>query len=399
MNIEKKFIEICQFIKKHETLIQTEVLELYPFTHLKNYELWIEDFQSLSDEKLIRLESLCDITHIKSDEYKIFLNQIKELLDIPFLKRKETQNIRIPKSLSRKLTLKKQHEILALAPIIENLSPKNLVDIGSGAGHLSSLLVHEQDVTSLCIDANEEYQKIGLKKLARENPKVLEKIKFKKLTIADAALKELKVNNSCLIGLHTCGDLSVCLVKNFHPPQFKSLVNLGCCYHKLTLDNLNLSIVAKKNGINLSYHALTMASKSYKKLDKKDFIFRERVKSYRYTIHLFMQEILKIEFKTLGNAKKEIYENSFINYVRTFLPEARNISDKVIEDFYMNKQQVISHIMYFGLIRSQMARVVELYIILDRALYLQENNKKVKVSEIFDKNISPRNYAIIATNN
>jgi hypothetical protein len=327
------------------------------------------------------------------------LNQIKDLLKVPSFKNEHDRDMDIPKSLLRKLTLKKQHELLALAPIINKLSPKILVDIGGGAGHLSSYLVHDQDRTSICVDANKEYQKIGVKKLEREDPKTLKKITFKNLEITDASLKELEVHSSCLLGLHTCGDLSVCLVKNFNTPQFKSFLNLGCCYHKLSTENLNLSHSAKANGLRLSYQALTMASKSYKKLTVEDFQFRKRVKSYRYTIHLFMQEVLGIEFKTLGNAKKQAYEDSFRSYVRAFLPEANNISDEAIEEFYKGKQQVISHIMDFGLIRSQMAKVVELYIILDRAIYLQEKNMSVEVCEVFDKKISPRNYAIIATAN
>jgi hypothetical protein len=40
--------------------------------------------------------------------------------------------------------------------------------------------------------------------------------------------------NTLLVGLHACGDLSSLIIKNFvASPNSKSLINFGCCYHKL----------------------------------------------------------------------------------------------------------------------------------------------------------------------
>jgi hypothetical protein len=49
------------------------------------------------------------------------------------------------------------------------------------------------------------------------------------------------------------------------------------------------------------------------------------------------------------------------------------------------------------LIRWQIGRALELYLLLDRAIYLEENNYTAILAEFFSENISPRNIGILAT--
>ena len=49
-----------------------------------------------------------------------------------------------------------------------------------------------------------------------------------------------------------------------------------------------------------------------------------------------------------------------------------------------------------NIIRWQFGRAIELWILLDRACYLQENKNEVIIGEYFDENISPRNIGIYA---
>jgi len=49
-----------------------------------------------------------------------------------------------------------------------------------------------------------------------------------------------------------------------------------------------------------------------------------------------------------------------------------------------------------GLIRNALGRALEIYLLLDRAIYLEEQGYKVKVEEFFDEELSPRNIGITA---
>lgn len=74
---------------------------------------------------------------------------------------------------------------------------------------------------------------------------------FKELCVTDVAfeiqvesvvnewLNELEEDESsslCLIGLHSCGDLSPVMMKLFlNIPRFRSLLLVSCCYHRMQL--------------------------------------------------------------------------------------------------------------------------------------------------------------------
>ena len=52
-----------------------------------------------------------------------------------------------------------------------------------------------------------------------------------------------------------------------------------------------------------------------------------------------------------------------------------------------------------NIIRWQFGRAIEKLIILDRAMFLEENNYKVTWGELFNEEVSPRNIGLYAEKN
>jgi hypothetical protein len=59
-------------------------------------------------------------------------------------------------------------------------------------------------------------------------------------------------------------------------------------------------------------------------------------------------------------------------------------------------QVMIQRMLAAGLIRNALGRVLEVYLQLDRAIYLEEMGYTVQVEEFFDEELSPRNIGITA---
>ena len=387
MDIEKRFAAIQNFLNKHIKLVNNEVLELNQ-DELTSYFDWMNELKKLNTTELISLESDYDTTKIKASSFVDFIKTVFNLIAIP---KQEDSTNKIPKSLNRKLSLKKQHELKQIRDLIKE--DHYFVDIGSGAGHLSSYLVSGNESTSLCLDVEKNYQDIGKEKLAKYAPEILKKIEFKTVLV-DKNTKLKIPSKSYLLGLHTCGDLSPHLINIYlSKKEFDSFLNFGCCYHKLSSNHFNLS---KTASFPLNKFSLTLAAKSYKTLLKDDFLKRKAVKDYRYVLHYLMQEKFQDDFTTVGNGHKNDYNGEFCDYVYKYYPKARMLSKEELNTFFeLNKKQAWE-VQLFGIIRSLLSRVVELYIILDRALYLQENQVKVEIIESFNKDLSPRNIAIRA---
>lgn len=386
MNLEKRFIAIKDFLLKHQYLHEREVLERDDFQQ-SPYHFWAQEVQKLSPTKRITLENELDIRAPLSESYSQFLKQIRELCVIPKFPYRDKE---LPKELLARINAKKRHEISVIKQQLSHKEINKIIDIGSGAGHLSSVLLHQNNKESLCIDMSSDFQAIGKKKLTRHAPNILKRLQFETHKITD---RSQFPTSDLLIGLHACGDLSSILIQKYVKANIKNLLSYGCCYHKLTKEHYNLS---QNADLKLTNHSLTMAAKSYKSLDITDYQKRQRVKNFRYTLHFFMQEKLNLEFETIGNANQEDYQGKFSQYMYKYLAQSKSFSESDLEEYYEEKKNDVDYYIAAGIIRSHLARLVELYIILDRALFLKEKGFAVEVQETFSSKLSPRNISLFS---
>lgn len=388
MNYEKRFCEIRDFLLKHEYLHELEMLNRFESTITEPYNSWFDEVNNLTNEQLILFESNQDTTNIYVENLIHFMNTVKELIQIPIITANE---FKLDQVYKRKMNEKKVHEIQTLKSFIDkNVSVNKFIDIGSGAGHLSQALISDNIKSSTCIDMNHEYQKIGVEKINRWLPHLKDRIKFKQLEIDSSSLKSFK-EESMILGLHSCGPLSTYIIETCN----EHTLNLGCCYHKLK-DEYNISLLSKKLPIKFTSHALTMAAKGHKSYSIEDQIRKYKVKMFRYTLHYLSLEVLKIPFTTLGNAKRSDYDGNFSDYALKYLPETKMISKKELEDYYQTNLARVNKVIKSGSLRVQLARLIEIYIILDRVIYLRERNIDANMFELFNRDISPRNIAIFS---
>jgi len=208
VNIEKRFDQIQLFLREYSDLINCEPLSYYPMIPPR-FEAWINDIAALNTQEKLKLENDLHRSHTFDSQYEDFLKEIKKLQIIPTL---DMNSETIPKELARKISQKKQHEILQIKTYLEPKKFKNITDIGSGAGHLSSILLQDNQMKSTCIDQEKSFQEIGKKKLQRFTPEILDRLTFKHATINPETEITLS-HDSLLVGLHACGDLSVSLLK------------------------------------------------------------------------------------------------------------------------------------------------------------------------------------------
>jgi len=394
MNLEKRFIDIQAFVHEHQYLHESEVLERYP--HFSPpYLQWAQELGRLPTEQRLEHENELATDHITNAQYLEYLHQIKSLMNIESDQFSEEQ---IPQILKKKMSQKKQHELVVIKQQLEKMDFNHYLDIGSGAGHLSSYLLWENDRTSTCIDQSRDFQEIGIKKLSRDLPELLQRIQFKQATF-DRTAEIAAPANSALLGLHACGDLSVELLESFKKSHHKGFLNYGCCYHKLSEHNLNLSKLAKKNPLNFTNHSLTLAAKSYKSKSKEEMKLRDKVKLFRYGLHIYLKDQFDLDFISIGNGTKKDYDGVFSDYAKKYAGNYLEATSKEeLETFIQSNstKEKINLLQSLGIIRSHLARLIEIYLILDRALYLKENGYQVQVTETFDKDISPRNISLWA---
>ncbi|TRY61730.1 hypothetical protein TCAL_04398 [Tigriopus californicus] len=160
---------------------------------------------------------------------------------------------------------KKQHEISRMAQVSDIVSrkchdEKNVIDIGSGMGHLARLLSYTHKFNVSCVDIETDFTASAIK-FDQDLRKSLEKrqnshdqdspkfrgpshVTFRLDPEMDITELEEKLASKFnhedtsftygIVGLHTCGDLGPLLIKLFvESPGCVFVQSVGCCYMKL----------------------------------------------------------------------------------------------------------------------------------------------------------------------
>ena len=397
--LKKEFTKLSSFLKQWSDIWLKEVMNDYPESLNAYPPSWIKILRELNVCELWELDSGQNYTHVDQEaSLLVLLTQIKKLSEIKKLK---FNNLEFTPSDFFRVKDKKKHEIQRIVGFLdlEEDNSKSILDIGGGVGHLSRSLCTKLDKKSaLIIEADKEFINIG-KKINQK--KRLDQISYK-CSVFDINTEIDEYFDLC-IGLHACGDLSSDLIALSSEKKINNILNFGCCYFKVKNNTYSyLSELGKKIGPILSKYSLTLASRAHTGLTYDAFLKKRKVKSFRYGLHLYLYQVLKIKsFKEVGESKFSEYQSGFESYANRklkYLGIEPQEGGKLEEFFLGNSTQEMIEAMFLSnVIRWQFGRLIEKVVILDRCLFLEESGYKIKWGEVFDEKLSPRNIGIYAT--
>jgi hypothetical protein len=409
MDFKRRYLEIQDFLKPYQRIWQNEIMLQYPNAVADYPTDWISDLVRFQDkETVIRLEKRDVFPFVQDPSLREFYQRIDELTSLP----SRPDYPAMPEDAFTWLHMipKKQHEIRRLAPHLNHLyrefSLKKVVDIGGGIGLLAQTVNNQYGLPVVSVDMDPALQKTGIERHKKNAKDPHNLVQYQNLRVwPESEFVNLLEEEFMPVGLHTCGRLALDIIRTSSEKKVKALVNFGCCYHTLSAANdlQSISNFAKENDpLFLSLYALTLSCRAHRKMSEKDFALKQKVKFYRYAIHILLHDHYDIpNLLTLGNSHPKLYDEPFSTYVFEQLNRV-HITPKhtaqELDAFFADPklQRMIKEMLAAGLIRNAMGRVLELYLLLDRAIYLEEQGYKVDVQEFFDEELSPRNIGITA---
>ncbi|XP_039760390.1 protein RRNAD1-like isoform X2 [Pararge aegeria] len=317
--------------------------------------------------------------------------------------------------------LKKRHEANTMAEFVSIYARQSncnaVVDFGSGLGHLIRILSYKYNVHSVGIEMQtrltEEARKLDSeleytvkKYLTEEQMSNLIRPIHCNITLSSIEqLRELalpvSVLNYGLIGLHPCGDLGPLLIKHFvNSNEVKFICVVGCCYMKLSCKGESCSYPMSRyvGGLDcgLSYisreiscHAIEtycerLCRGEYN--DLKVHAFRAALEKLLVQLDPELKHMPVRSVKHTNNMTFNSYCEAALNQISVQPLEY----DSVKEDLGQWKKVVILYTL-----RLALAPLVETVILLDRVLFMLENNISCAIYPVFDPKISPRNHIIV----
>jgi len=399
---------IHDFLKPYQNIWQNEIMLLYPNCFDFFPSDWLDEISQIDNTSdLLALEKKYYEGLIKNKELIEFYQEIENLTQFPVAP--SYPPLPEDKYTWIKMTPKKKHEIQKLAPLINEYyrsqNIERIVDIGGGIGLLSQTLAKSYQHRIISLDMDQVLQSTGEARFKRYGG-TDQSLQFKQVKILGDEPKFLAELHPqrMTVGLHTCGTLAVDQIKASAQNNLKAIISLGCCYLKLNDDgkdqNISQFSQSFSTPLTMNPFALTLACGAHRKVSYESISFKRQVKFYRYTLHTLLADHYQhSELIIFGSSSGKDYDGRFCDYVKIQFQKVGftlKHTEEELEQYYQDKLPTVKRMYSAGFIRDALSRLLEVYLILDRAIYLEEKNYRVEVLEVFDGEMSPRNLGIFA---
>lgn len=298
---------------------------------------------------------------------------------------------------------RKQLQIDAFARVIMPLAKnaERVVDVGSGHGHLTRELADRLGMPVLGLERN-----AALADRARALA-VEEGTADASFAIADVLASGLALTSrDCVVGLHACGELGDMMVESAARAG-ASIALVGCCLQKRRAsfrspigpglaDDERQALELPKAILGLSN--LTTRDEGVEASRTENLHARQR----RIALHELLGEAgldLELGAEIEGLNRRAAHGPLALLVARAF--EMRGLPSPSAEAIDRASRSAATHhtrMRRLALPRSLLARLLEVFVLLDRARHLESHGYAVTVATLFPSSVSARNLALTASN-
>jgi hypothetical protein len=294
-------------------------------------------------------------------------------------------------------TPRKRAQIDAFGRLVAPLATRaaRAIDVGSGHGHLTRELA-----------AKVGFPVIGLERdgvLARR-ARALSPGESPVFAVTDVLYDGLPLSDGdCVIGLHACGELGDMMVTSVARSRRVTLALVGCCLQKrrqpsrrpLCADpGLGDALDLPRSLLGLSN--LAAGNEGVEATRSENLAARER----RLALNRLLSDggaPLPVGAEIEGINRRIARRSLPLLVARAFALRGRPMPSREAIDRAASWARVEhARARRLSLPRALLARVLEVYVLLDRAAHLEEHGFEVEVGALFPATVSPRNLALVA---
>ena len=205
-------------------------------------------------------------------------------------------------------------------------------------------------------------------------------------------------SNQHAVALHACGDLHVELVKKSVSHGLPVVTISPCCYHLIRDENYQaMSSVAKNSALTLSKSDLRIPLQETVTGGERVKRHRQLEMSYRLGFSQLLKGELGVdEYVPVPSIKKSELSEGFESFCYWAsevkkLPLDSNID---FEPYLVQGEALFWEMEKLSLVQQVFRRPLEIWLALDRAIYLQEQGYEASIEEFCERSITPRNLLI-----
>lgn len=301
----------------------------------------------------------------------------------------------------RGISSRKRAQVASLLATLSTLAEgaERIVDVGSGSGHLTRLAAHHFDRATLGLERNPE-------RVLRANARLSARpgeaaVRAPQFAVVDAVREPLSLRASDLaIGLHACGELGDTLVTAVGDSG-ADLALVSCCLQKIRAE-ARAPLTRSARGLSLSRKTLGLSNLTSRVLGvEADVGHMLGARQARLALRsLLLERGLSVpagsEMSGINRRRAQAGLSGLAEraLAQRGLPPARAAE---IAHHERNAARDFARVRRLSLPRNMLSRLVELSVVLDRAMKLHEAGLAVRVATVFESDVTPRNIGLFAS--
>lgn len=202
------------------------------------------------------------------------------------------------------------------------------------------------------------------------------------------------------VALHACGDLHVRLIRLASAAGCKQLAIAPCCYNRTHLTRYSpMSSAAQYSDLQLSLDDLGLPMSETVTAGARVRRQRDTSMARRLGFDLLQRQLRGVdEYLPTPSLPSAWLEKPFADYCQHLaeLKELSTVSAQNWPELEAAGWQRLAQVRNLELLRGLFRRPLELWLVLDRALFLQEQGYTVRLGTFCESSITPRNILLLA---
>jgi len=273
--------------------------------------------------------------------------------------------------------------------------PTHWLDWCAGKGHLGRWLT-QNDQHLTCLEYDPALIESGSTLSKRLG---LDAAHLQQDVLADDCNERLMQEHTP-VALHACGDLHVRLLQLASRNGCSQLAVAPCCYNRIAgLHYQALSAVAQASALRLSRDDLGLPLSETVTAGARIRRQRNQSMAWRLAFDLLQRQLRGIdEYLPTPSLPSDWFSKPFARFCHD-LAALRNVPSPGKQNWSALEAsgwQRLAEVRNLELLRNLFRRPLELWLLLDRALYLQEQGYSVKLGTFCEYRLSPRNLLLLA---
>ncbi|MGB4076040.1 methyltransferase [Pseudomonas sp.] len=274
-------------------------------------------------------------------------------------------------------------------------APQHWLDWCAGKGHLGRRLAHQGGALT-CLEYNRDLVQSGLQ-LSQKLDINAQHIEQDVLA-ADASL-QLQAQHTP-VALHACGDLHVRLLQLASQAGCRQLAVAPCCYNRISGPSYQpLSAAAQASALHLSLDDLGLPLSETVTAGARVRRQRDQSMAWRLAFDLLQRKLRgSNEYLPTPSLPPAWLHKPFSDYCQDLaaLKQLPIPTTQDCADLEQQGWQRLAEVRNLELLRGLFRRPLELWLLLDRALYLQEQGFSVRLGHFCPRQQTPRNLLLLA---